>query len=82
MHVGTIGPDAKGALPADFPDQARNAMRNVADELKLAGAGMGDVFKCDVSMTDMKNWPAFNEVYQTVFKPGAFPVRMRPARPA
>jgi len=51
-------------------------MSNVANELKLAGAGMNDVFKCDVSLTDMKNWPAFNAVYQTFFRPGAYPVRM------
>ncbi len=73
---GQIGLDAAGALPAGFAAQAHNAMSNVADELKLAGAGMGDVFKCDVSLTDMKNWPAFNAVYQTFFRPGAYPVRM------
>lgn len=73
---GQIGLDSKGALPKDFPAQAGNAMRNVADELSLAGAGLSDVFKCDVSLTDMKNWPAFNKVYATFFRPHAYPVRM------
>lgn len=73
---GQIGLDAAGALPAGFAAQARNAMTNVAKELELAGAGMTDVFKCDVSLTDMANWPAFNAVYRTFFRPGAYPVRM------
>ncbi len=73
---GAIGVGPDGTLPAEFTAQAGNAMRNVADELKLAGASMDDVFKCDVSLADMKNWPAFNIVYLTYFKAGHLPVRM------
>ncbi len=73
---GQIGVDATGTLPPDFGAQTRNAMQHIADALALAGAGMGDVVKCDVAMSDLKNWPAFNAVYQTFFKPGAYPVRM------
>jgi len=73
---GVIGVDASGHLPADFSAQATNAMHNIEKELHLAGADMSQVFKCDVAMTDMKNWPAFNEIYKTFFKPHAYPVRM------
>jgi len=73
---GVIGVDAAGTLPADFSEQATNAMHNLDKELHLAGASMADVYKCDVSMTDMKNWPAFNTVYTRFFKPHAYPVRM------
>ena len=73
---GAIGVGPDGTLPADFAAQAGNAMRAIAGELKLAGASMDDVFKCDVSLADMKNWPAFNIVYATYFKAGRLPVRM------
>jgi 2-iminobutanoate/2-iminopropanoate deaminase len=73
---GVIGVDSNGALPPDFTAQATNAMQAIGGELKLAGASMDDVFKCDVALADMKNWPAFNPVYVKYFKPGRLPVRM------
>lgn len=69
-----MGPDHK--LPADFAAQADYAMQAVAGEMKLAGASMDDVFKCEVALTDIKNWAAFNTVYVKYFKPGHFPVRI------
>lgn len=73
---GAIGLAKDGTLPSDFSAQATNAMDAVAGEFKLAGATMDDVFKCDVALSDMKNWPAFNVVYVKYFKPGHLPVRM------
>ena len=73
---GVIGVNPDGTLPTDFAAQATNAMQALADEFKLAGATMDDVFKCDVALADMKNWPAFNTVYIKYFKPGHLPVRM------
>lgn len=29
-----------------------------------------------LSLSDMKNWSAFNQIYVKYFKPGRFPVRM------
>ena len=73
---GAIGTAADGTLPTDFATQATNAMDAVANELKLAGASMGDVYKCTIALTDMNNWDAFNTVYVKYFKPDHFPVRM------
>ena len=73
---GVIGLDPDNKLPADFAVQATNAMQAVAGEMKLAGASMDDVFKCDVALSDMKNWAAFNLVYVKSFKAGHLPVRM------
>lgn len=50
-------------------------MDKIAAELKMAGATMDDVYKCDVALTNMDQWAAFNEVYKTYFKPGRYPVR-------
>lgn len=73
---GAIGVASDGTLPTDFAAQATNAMQAVSGELKVAGASMQDVFKCDVSLADMKNAPAFNLVYVRYFKTGHLPVRM------
>ena len=73
---GVIGVSPDGTLPSDFTAQATNAMQALSGELKLAGASMNDVFKCNVSLADMKDWPAFNEVYVNYFKAGRLPVRM------
>ncbi len=73
---GVLGVASDGTLPSDFSVQATNAMQAVADQLKLAGASMNDVYRCNVSLSDMKNAPAFNAVYVKHFKPDRLPVRM------
>jgi 2-iminobutanoate/2-iminopropanoate deaminase len=73
---GAGGRAADGTLPADFSAQAANTMDAIAAELKLAGATMDDVYKCNVALTDMNNWDAFNAVYVKYFKPKRLPVRM------
>lgn len=77
VHVsGATGYAADGTLPEDFSVQAKNTMDQVARELKVAGATMDQVYKCNVALTNMDNWDAFNLVYKTYFKPGRLPVRM------
>jgi len=73
---GVLGVAPDGTLPSDFSVQATNAMQAVADQLKLAGAFMNDVYRCNVSLSDMKNVPSFNAVYLKYFKPDRLPVRM------
>lgn len=73
---GQIGVPAQGGgLPDDFAAQADNALDNVAHALALAGAGMDDVAKCTVMLTDMRQWPTFNALYVRRFKPGQLPAR-------
>ena len=73
---GVLGVAADGTLPTDFMAQATNAMQAVSDQLKLAGASMNDVYRCNVSLSDMKNATSFNAVYVRYFKPNRLPVRM------
>jgi 2-iminobutanoate/2-iminopropanoate deaminase len=68
-----IGPDGK--LADGMEAQARLAMANLGTALKSAGLGWDDVVKCTVMLDDMKDWPAFNEVYVTYFPDGKFPAR-------
>jgi 2-iminobutanoate/2-iminopropanoate deaminase len=73
---GVTGIAADGTWPADFSVQATNAMDALAGELKLAGASLDDVYKCNIALTDMANWAAFNSVYTRYFKQERLPVRM------
>ena len=72
---GALGIDAKGQLGVGMEAQARLAMDNLGSALKSAGLGFGDVVKCTVFLDDMKDWPAFNQVYVTYFPDGKFPAR-------
>ena len=68
-----IGPDGK--LGDGMAAQAKLAMDNLGAGLNAAGLGWGDVVKCTVMLDDMKDWPAFNQVYVTYFPDGKFPAR-------
>ena len=72
---GALGIDANGRLGVGMEAQARLAMDNLGSALKQAGLGWGDVVKCAVMLDDMKDWPAFNQVYVTYFPDGKFPAR-------
>lgn len=61
--------------PASFEDQAHHAMDSIAAILGRHGAGMADVVKCTVFLTDMGKFAAFNTVYTGYFKPGRLPAR-------
>jgi len=72
---GQIGARPDGTLPADFDEQARQVMDNIAATLKSFGLGMDRVAKCTVMMADMSNWQRFNAIYVTYFQPGHLPAR-------
>jgi reactive intermediate/imine deaminase len=76
VHLsGAVGIDAKGKLGDGLAAQAKLAMDNLGAGLKQAGLSWGDVVKCTVMLDDMKDWPAFNQVYVTYFPDGKFPAR-------
>jgi reactive intermediate/imine deaminase len=72
---GQIGVGPDGKLPDTFEGQAKQAMENIGAALKAHGLVFGDVFKCTVMIADMKNWPAFNQVYVPYFPAGKLPAR-------
>ncbi len=59
---------------SDFPSQARQAIENQKTILEAAGFSLKDVVQCQVFVTDMNNYPAFNEIYQEYFA-ADFPAR-------
>jgi 2-iminobutanoate/2-iminopropanoate deaminase len=72
---GALGIGRDGKLATGMEAQAKAAMDNLAAGLKQAGLGWGDVVKCTVMLDDMKDWPAFNQVYVTYFPDKKFPAR-------
>src|SRR3954470_7295463 len=72
---GQIGIAADGKLPDGIAAQTHQAMDNIGAVLKRAGLGWGDVFHCTAMLSDMKNWPAFNDVYVPYFPKDKLPAR-------
>jgi 2-iminobutanoate/2-iminopropanoate deaminase len=66
---------ATGKFPGrGFEAQARQALENQKAILETAGFSLKDVVQCQVFMTDIKNYPAFNAIYQEYFDKN-FPAR-------
>lgn len=66
---GQLG-NAPGSLqlePGGIGPEAARALDNIRAVLERHGASLDDVVKCTVFLADMRDWPAFNEVYRKVF---------------
>lgn len=55
-------------------EQTHYTLKNCREQLLIAGCDLKDVFKVNVYLTDLANWPRFNEVYKGYF-PEPRPVR-------
>ena len=60
------GPDS-AVVPGGIEAQTRQVLENVKAALALAGAGMEDVVKTFVILSDARDFGAFNKVYATYF---------------
>jgi reactive intermediate/imine deaminase len=75
--AGQIGapPGQREVVPGGIDTQSKQAMDNIGDVLQRRGLSHADLVKCTVMLADMADWPAFNKVYATYFKPGHYPAR-------
>jgi 2-iminobutanoate/2-iminopropanoate deaminase len=73
---GQIGvtPGTLTVVPGGIGPEARQALDNIKAIAERHGASMDSLVKCTVFLVDIKDWPAFNEVYKGYFK-GHFPAR-------
>lgn len=72
---GQIGLDPEtGVLAEGVEAQARQAMTNLKNVLKTAGAGMDDVVKTTVFVKDLADFAKVNAIYGSYFE-GDFPAR-------
>ena len=73
---GEIGTDAKGRLVGGgVSPEAKQLRDNIGTKLARHGSSWDRVVQCTVALAEMKDWPAFNEVYRGYFK-HHFPARM------
>lgn len=61
-------------FPDDIVVQSRETLRNCERQLAAAQCSLADVFKVNVYLTDLADWPAFNEIYREIM-PDPLPVR-------
>jgi len=73
-QIGNV-PGTTAVVPGGIDAESRQAMDNIGAVLKRRRLGYDALVKCTVMLADMKDWPAFNTVYATYFKPGRFPAR-------
>lgn len=55
-------------------EQARVTLENCRNQLAAAGADFSSVFKVNVYLTDLADWPRFNSVYRELM-PQPYPAR-------
>lgn len=56
-----------GEVPEGIEAQARQSCKNVGEVLKAAGIGYENVIKTTCFLADMKDFGAFNQVYEEFF---------------
>ena len=66
---GQIGnrPGDLAVVPGGIAPEARQALENLRDALRFAGASLQDVVKVTVFLADIAEWSAFNAVYRDFF---------------
>lgn len=74
---GQIGnlPGTLNLAPGGIAAESKQVLENIKTALEAHGYAMTDVVKCTAMLADMKEWGAFNDVYQTYFQKGRFPAR-------
>ena len=69
-----ISPGTLTLVSGGMRAEAAQALANIRLVLEAHGRSLADVVKCTVMLADMADWPAFNEVWRTFFKP-PYPAR-------
>jgi reactive intermediate/imine deaminase len=69
-----VGKDGK-VVEGGVGPETKQALTNIKELLEANNSDMQHVVKCTVFLADMKEWPAMNEVYKTMFTAGKLPAR-------
>lgn len=70
-----IVPETQKLAPGGVAAESHQMMRNIKTVLETNGYAMDNVVKCTVFLADMKEWPAFNDIYKSYFTEGKYPAR-------
>ena len=68
--------DGGGTLvPGGIEPETRAMFARIGKTLNQHDLSFNDVFKCQVFLADMADWPKFNAIYASYFKKGRYPAR-------
>jgi 2-iminobutanoate/2-iminopropanoate deaminase len=73
--AGQLGTDKGKLVEGGIGAETKQALTNIKTVLEANGSDMEHVVKCTAFLADMKEWPAMNEVYRTMFTAGKYPAR-------
>lgn len=62
-----VDPETRQVVAGGIEAQTRQTLENLKRTLALAGAGLGDVVKVNIFLTDMTSFAAMNGVYREYF---------------
>ncbi|WP_339723080.1 Rid family detoxifying hydrolase [uncultured Paraglaciecola sp.] len=73
---GEIGtqPNSSKLIEGGIQNETKQTMENIQASLAKHNLTMNNLVKCTVMLADIKDWPAFNQVYKDFF-PKHFPAR-------
>lgn len=63
-----LDPATGELVTGGVPEQTRMVMQNLGAILEAAGMDFSNVIKCNIFITDMKEFPKLNEVYAEYFQ--------------
>ena len=72
-ELGTL-PNSSKLVAGGIKSETKQTMDNIKASLAKHSLTMNDLVKCTVMLADIKDWPAFNQVYTGYF-PKHFPAR-------
>lgn len=72
-EIGTL-PNSSKLVEGGIKNETKQTMDNIKTSLAKHNLTMNDLVKCTVMLADIKEWPAFNQVYSDYF-PKHFPAR-------
>jgi 2-iminobutanoate/2-iminopropanoate deaminase len=73
--AGQVGQGPDGVtVPGGFETQCRQVLDNLRACLRAAGCELSDVIKVNAYLTDLANFPLYNEIYREYFSE-PFPAR-------
>lgn len=72
-ELGTL-PNSSKLIEGGIINETKQTMENIQTSLAKHNLTMNDVVKCTVMLADIKDWPAFNQIYKGYF-PKHFPAR-------
>lgn len=73
-QVGLV-PATQKLIAGGITAESRQTMENISQVLTAHGYKLNDVVKCTVFLSNMKDFPSFNNVYKEYFKPEHLPAR-------